>query len=85
MAICASGEVLALEDKMPEVYLLLIGASAAAPLLLFTILAWNAVERGVELAETEGRVRLRTPSVRRGAAIPLVVLAGGNARAMRQR
>ena len=42
---------------MPEVYILLVGASVATPLLLFGILAWSGIERWRELAVRESEVR----------------------------
>lgn len=64
---------------MPEVYILLVGAAVAAPLLLFAVLVLNAVERHLELTAREGRLRRsghRSPPAR----TPALVLVPGASR-----
>jgi hypothetical protein len=47
------------EVDMPQPFLLLDTAALAAPLLLFGILIWTGLERRLELAAKERRVRAR--------------------------
>lgn len=59
---------------MPEVHILLLGASFTAPLLLFTVLAWTGIEHRRELGALEQRVR-RQVTAMPGVQLGLVAVA----------